>query len=84
MSKPRKRKRWSPEVYAKKEAGLKRFVLVGDICHPGRIVVEASTIDEAVKKAEDGDFTVWDESAKHLLFQWNGDPEMVEILPLEE
>ncbi len=61
------------------EPKKKRFILTGDISHPGRIAVEAETLDEAVQKADDGDFEVYDEHGKCLAFDWNGDDSTVEI-----
>lgn len=55
----------------------KRFILVGDIRHPGKVVVEANDLDEAIKKADDGDFEVYDEHSKPLAFDWNGDKDCV-------
>jgi hypothetical protein len=51
---------------------------MGDIRHPGRIKVKAATLKEAIKKAEAGDFAVYDESGKTLAFDWNGDKDSVE------
>lgn len=63
-------KEWSPR---------KRFILTGDILHPGSVVVEARDLEEALRKVEGGDFEVYDESKKHLGFQWNGDQSTVEV-----
>jgi len=62
------------------EQKQKRFILTGDIKHPGRIAVNASTLEEALRKAEDGEFSVYDESHKILAFEWNGDQNSVEEL----
>lgn len=63
---------------AVRSAAPTHFILTGDIRHPGRIKVEAASLEEAVKKAEDGDFEVYDESHKILAFDWNGDEDSVE------
>jgi hypothetical protein len=56
------------------------FVFVGDIKHPGRVVVKAKSFDEAVKKVEDDfDFEVYDEQHSCLAFEWNGDEDTVEV-----
>ena len=52
---------------------MKTYILVGDICHPGRITVQAETLEEAVEKADEGDFVVYDEDGKNLAFTWNRD-----------
>lgn len=52
---------------------MKTFRLVGDICHPGTITVQADTPEEAVEKADQGDFVVEDEENKNLEFKWNHD-----------
>jgi phage repressor protein C with HTH and peptisase S24 domain len=57
---------------------MAKFILVGDICHCGRVEVEADSLEEATKKADGGDFSVYDESGKPLRFEWNGDEESVE------
>ncbi len=67
---PKGPKEWSPR---------KRFILTGDILHPGRVVIEARDLDEALRRAADGDFEVYDESKKQLGFEWNGDPDTVEV-----
>ena len=56
----------------------KDFILTGDIRHPGKIKVTAETLEEALKKADDGDFVVYDEMNKCLAFDWNGDESTVE------
>ncbi len=68
-----------------KETGqkAKRFILIGDILHPGKIIVEAKDLDEALKKADDGDFAIYDESGKCLAFDWNGDEDSVETEEIE-
>ena len=53
------------------------FTLVGDILHPGRVTVEAESLEEALDKATDGDFVVFDEQSDALAFEWNGDTETV-------
>lgn len=55
-----------------------RFIIVGDICHPGRIDVEADTLDEALDKAEAGQFVVHDKQDDCLAFTWNGDVDTIE------
>ncbi len=57
----------------------KTFILVGDILHAGRVQVNAKTFDEALKKAEAGDFVVFNETSKGLGFEWNGDDDTVEV-----
>jgi hypothetical protein len=56
-----------------------KYVLVGDIRHPGRVEVDAASLEAALAKAEDGDFVVHDEHGKPLAFDWNGDDGMVEV-----
>lgn len=71
MSNRKGPKEWSP---------LKRFILTGDVLHPGSVVVKAKDLKDALKKAEAGDFEVYDEERrKFLAFEWNGDESMVEI-----
>ena len=48
------------------------YYLVGDIRHPGKVVVVADLPQEAIDKAENGEFEVFDESSKHLAFDWGG------------
>lgn len=49
------------------------FLLTGDIAHAGVIAVEAETVDEALDKAEAGEFVVHDETDSCLAFTWDGD-----------
>ncbi len=49
-----------------------RYLLTGDIRHPGKIEVEAATLDQALDRADDGDFEVFDEQGKPLAFDWDG------------
>lgn len=56
----------------------KRYILMGDIAHPGRISVIASSLDEALEKADAGEFVVFDEQDDCLAFKWNGDEDYVE------
>lgn len=58
--------------------GEREFILVGDVKHPARVKVRARTRAEAVELAEQGNFTVYDESQKTLAFDWNGDDASVE------
>ncbi len=50
-----------------------QYILTGDVQHPGRISVEADTLLEALAKAEEGQFIVYDEQDDCLAFIWNGD-----------
>ena len=59
---------------------MKTWILIGDILHPGKVQVEAETIDQAIAKAERGDFEVYDEMHKCLAFAWNGDEDTVQCL----
>lgn len=63
---------------AVRSAAPTHFILMGDVLHAGKIRVEASSLEEAIRKAEDGDFEVYDESGKNLAFDWNGDEDSVE------
>jgi hypothetical protein len=56
----------------------KRYILMGDIAHPGKISVIASSLDEALEKADAGEFVVFDEQNDCLAFDWNGDEDSVE------
>ena len=49
-----------------------RYLLTGDIRRPGKIEVEAATLDQALDRADDGDFEVSDEQGKPLVFDWGG------------
>ncbi len=58
---------------------MKTYMLMGDIRHAGRIEVQADSPEEAIRLAEGGEFTVFEEQHKDLGFDWNGeDPEEVE------
>jgi hypothetical protein len=57
---------------------LRRWFLVGDIAHPGRICVVAYNLDEALDKANQGEFVVFDEQNDCLAFDWNGDEDSIE------
>lgn len=57
----------------------KTFTFTGDIKFPGRVSVKARTLEEAIIKADTGEFTVFDKSNKHLAFDWNGDKDTVEV-----
>lgn len=52
---------------------MRKFIVTGDIMHAGSVVVLAESKDEAVKKAEAGEFEeVWDETDKDLGFHFDG------------
>lgn len=58
---------------------MKTHILMGDIRHAGRIEIQAESPDEAIRLAEAGEFTVFEEQHKDLGFDWNGEePEVVE------
>lgn len=62
---------------------MAKYILTGDVCHPGRVVVEADSLRDAIIKAEyDSDFRVFSEQDSCLLFEFCGDTdggvEMVE------
>jgi hypothetical protein len=57
----------------------KTFILTGDVCHPGKVQIRAKTLNEALAKAEKGEFTVYDEQNECLAFDWNGDESSVEV-----
>ncbi len=52
-----------------------KFYLTGDILHPGIIEVEADTLDDAINKAECGEFAIWEEQDNYLAFDWAGQAE---------
>ena len=54
---------------------MKKFYLTGDILKPGVVEVEAETLDEALEKAEQGEFRVYDEQDSCMGFTWCGDDE---------
>jgi hypothetical protein len=56
----------------------KIYILVGDIKYPGRIAVKANGLDEALRKAEQGEFEVFEHINKCLAFEWNGNEDTVE------
>lgn len=57
----------------------KQYILVGDIKYPGRVIVKARNLNEAVRRAENEfDFEVFDKANKNLAFEWNGDCDTVE------
>jgi hypothetical protein len=60
------------------EAATKRYILMGDIIYSGRISVLARSLDEALERADAGEFTVFDEQSNNLAFDWNGDDDSVE------
>jgi len=51
----------------------KKYILTGDIIHAGRVEVSARSLEEAIDKAEDGDFKVVDEVNKDMKFEFCGD-----------
>ena len=51
------------------------FILTGDIIHSGRVRVVADSQEEALKKAERGEFEVYEEHQKNLAFSFDGSPE---------
>lgn len=57
---------------------MAKYILTGDILHPGRIKVEANSPEEAIAKAEVGDFLVYDEMQRHLAFDHNGETPVLE------
>jgi hypothetical protein len=52
---------------------MSKYILTGDIAHAGRVEVEAESLEEALAKADDGDFEVVDEDGKNLGFEFCGD-----------
>ncbi len=50
-----------------------QYILTGDIAHPGRIDVEADSLDEALEKVAEGQFIIYEEEGKNLTFTWNGE-----------
>lgn len=56
----------------KKQPKIKTFKLSGDILHAGFITVQARTKNEAVRRAQAGDFTIFDEMGDTLGFDWDG------------
>ena len=74
-----------PEVAAEQKApakhkGKRSYLLVGDILHPGRILVKATSLGHALTLADNGEFGVYEEQNDCLAFHWNGDEESVEVL----
>lgn len=57
---------------------MTKYLLTGDIRHAGRVAVEADTPDEAVRKAAEGEFEVFDEMHRCLAFDHNGEEPTVE------
>lgn len=51
---------------------MPEYILVGDITHPGLVVASGRDLDEAVEHAEAGEFKVWNEANKHLIFEFCG------------
>lgn len=52
------------------------YILVGDIVHPGHVRVSAKSLDEAIEKAENGQFEIWNEaSSDGVIFRFCGDTE---------
>ncbi len=57
------------------------FTLYGEITHPGKVTVLAKSLDQAIEKAENldgGDFLICEEGSHNLLFQWDGNEEIIE------
>lgn len=54
------------------------FVLCGDIIRAGRVLVRAKDKDEAIRKAEAGDFQVHDEAKRGASFVFDGGDEHIE------
>ena len=59
---------------------LRKFILVGDIRHAGRVSTRARTLEQALDQLARHDFTVEDEQGRDLAFDWNEDPDSVEVL----
>lgn len=55
---------------------MPRFILTGDILHPGKVAVVADTLEEAASLAEKGEFEIVDEQNRHLAFDWGGEYEV--------
>ena len=60
----------------KKLETLRRYYLTGDILHAGTVTVDATSLDEAIEKAEKGEFEVDDEQGTTLGFILDSDNEM--------
>lgn len=50
-----------------------KFILTGDIRHPGRVAVEADNLTDALEKADNGEFIIEDEQSDCLAFDWCGE-----------
>ena len=56
----------------------RKFLLMGDIAHAGRVRVRACTPAEAVVKAEAGDFEIYEEQGSQCGFKFDGGVEHIE------
>lgn len=61
---------------------MKKFVFVGDVCRPGRVLVEAESAEEAIEKISNdpGAFSEVLDTDDHDLahFEWTGETDTVE------
>ena len=62
---------------------MTKYVLTGDVVRPGRVIVEADSREEAIKRieADEANFDEVLETDNHdtlALFQWNGDSDSIE------
>lgn len=57
---------------------MAKYILTGDILHPGKVIVDANSPEEAVQKAAVDDFRVHSESPRHLAFKHDGETPQLE------
>jgi hypothetical protein len=58
---------------------MPKFILTGDIIQAGKVSVIAATKEEAIAKAEAGDFDKIIETSKPYGFNFDGDDDHIEI-----
>jgi hypothetical protein len=58
---------------------MPRYILTGDILRAAKVSVEADSQEEAIQKAEDGDFTIYEEYHGTDGFSFDGDDDHIEV-----
>lgn len=62
---------------------MSRYIFTGDIVRPGRVIIDADTLEDAIHVADNNGFhSVYDENQQDFLaaFNWNEDEDTIEEL----
>lgn len=58
---------------------MPRYILTGDIHRSAKVSVEADSSEEAIQKAQNGDFTIYEEFKHADGFTFDGDDDHIKV-----